>query len=348
MEHALKFQLPKLHKRDKVAILSPSFAAPGRFPDVYRLGLERLQQVFELVPVEYPTTAKLGASTQERAADLAAAFEDPEIKAIIATIGGDDQVTYIKNLTPEPFIHNPKPFFGYSDNSHFCNFLFLNGIPSYYGGSLFTQYAMQGEMDEYTIKYIKHALFDSGEFELVASDTYNDQGLDWDDASLLKTKRQHWPNQGFVWSGEKNAEGLLWGGCIESVDEMLRHGVAIPSLEQFEEVVLMLETSEEIPSADYVFRILRALGERGILERVQGVLMGRAKAWEFDKRHTPEQKDEYRSQQQETVLRAVRQYNHVIPIVQNVNFGHTDPQIPMPYGRKVRIDAANKKVFAEF
>lgn len=338
----------KLLKGDKVAILSPSFAAPVRFPDVYKLGLERLETIFGLVPVEYPTTAKLGASSEERTADLVAAFENPDIKAVIATIGGDDQVTYVKNLPVEPFVNNPKPFFGYSDNSHFCNFLFLNGIPSYYGGSLFTQFAMQGEMDEYTVRYIKHALFEESEFELIPSDTYNDQGLNWDDTSLLNTKRQHWPNEGFVWNGNKNNEGVLWGGCLESVDEMLRHGVQIPTLEQFENIVLMLETSEEIPSADYVFRVFRALGERGILGRVQGVLVGRAKAWEFDKPNTDEEKAEYRKQQQETIIRAVRQYNTEIPVIQNMNFGHTDPQIPMPYGSKVRIEAENKRIFADF
>lgn len=341
-------KLTKLKRGDKVAILSPSFAAPAVFPEVYKLGLERLETVFGLVPVEYPTTAKLNATTEERSSDLISAFSDSDIKAVIATIGGDDQVTYIKNLPPEPFINNPKPFFGYSDNSHFCNFLFLNNIPSYYGGSLFTQYAMQGEMDEYTINYIKHALFEEGEFEILASDSYKDQELDWRDVSLLKSKRPHWPNEGFVWSGDKNAEGLLWGGCIESVDEMLRHSVTIPSLEQFENIVLMLETSEEIPSAEYVFRVFRALGERGILERVQGVLIGRAKAWEFDKPNTKEQKEEYCRRQQETILRVVRLYNKEIPIIQNINFGHTDPQVPMPYGGKVRIDVENKRIFASF
>ncbi len=48
----------KLVKGDKVAILSPSFAAPGRFPDVYKFGLERLETVFGLVPVEYLTIPK--------------------------------------------------------------------------------------------------------------------------------------------------------------------------------------------------------------------------------------------------------------------------------------------------
>ncbi|HBB56799.1 TPA: LD-carboxypeptidase [Patescibacteria group bacterium] len=341
-------KLPKLKVGDKVAILSPSFAAPGRFSAVYEFGLSRVREVFGLEPVEFPTTKKLGASREDRARDLIAAFENPDIKAVIATIGGDDQVTYIKNLPSEPFINNPKPFFGFSDNSHFANFLFLNDIPSYYGAAVMTQFAMQGNMDPFTITFIKRALFDEGKFELIASDAYSDQGLNWDDTSLLTTKRQHWPNEGHIWDGDGKAEGLLWGGCVESVDEMLRHGVVIPTLEQFENIILMLETSEEIPSADYVSRILRAFGERGILGRARGVVMGRAKAWEFDKPHTPEQKEKYRKDQQEAVLRTIRKYNQKIPIVQNMNFGHTDPQIPMPYGGRARIDVGAKKIFADF
>lgn len=340
--------LKKLKKGDKVAILSPSFAAPGKWPAVYEFGLKRVREVFELEPVVFTTTAKLGASKEERSTDLISAFENPEIKAVIASIGGNDQVTYIKNLPPKPFIQNPKPFFGFSDNSHFCNFLFLNGISSYYGGSLFTQFAMQGEMDTYTVEFIKHAFFNEGEFELKPSETYNDMGLGWDDVSLLETHRTHWKNEGLYFDGEKNGTGLLWGGCIESIDEMLRHGVAIPTLEQFENIVLMCESSEEIPSADYVFRVIRALGERGILKKVQGVLIGRPKAWEFDKQNSAEEKALYCMAQRATILKAVRLYNSEIPVVQNMNFGHTDPQIPMPYGNRVRIDVVEKKVFATF
>lgn len=122
-----------------MAVVSPSFAAPGRWPAVYQLGLKRVREDFCLEPVEFPATEKLGASGEERAEDLVAAFEDPEIKVVVASLGGDDQVTYIKNLPTAPFTQNPKPFFGFSDNSHFCNWLFLNGIPSFYGASLFTQ-----------------------------------------------------------------------------------------------------------------------------------------------------------------------------------------------------------------
>lgn len=41
-------KLQKLKKGDKVAVLSPSFAGPGRWPHVYELGLKRLREIFEI------------------------------------------------------------------------------------------------------------------------------------------------------------------------------------------------------------------------------------------------------------------------------------------------------------
>jgi len=341
-------KLNKLKKGDKVAILSPSFAAPGRWPHVYELGLKRLKEVFELEPVEFPTTKKVGASKEERTKDLIAAFEDKEIKAVISSLGGDDQITYIKNLPSESFVNNPKPFFGYSDNTHFMNFLWLNGIPSYYGGALFTQFAEQGKMNEYTLKYLKLALFEEGEVEIEASKEYNDIGLDWNDPENLNKQRVYEQNEGWFWDGSKNAEGITWGGCVESIDELLRHAISMPSLEDFENIVLLTETSEEIPTANYVHRVYRALGERGILERVKAILVGRPKAWEFDKQNSKEQKEEYRKKQRETILEVVRKYNRSVPIVQNLDFGHSDPQIAMPYGMPTHLDSEKKKISITF
>ena len=340
--------IQKLKKGDKVAILSPSFAAPGKFPHVFELGLERLRTVFGLEPVEYPTTRKLGASVEERAGDLVAAFKDPEIKAVIASIGGDDQVTYIYKMSPDSFINNPKPFFGYSDNTHFCNFLFQHGIPSYYGACIMTQFAMQKEMDKYTVEHIHHALFDSGEYEILPSPEYNEIGLDWNNSSLLTTRRIYEPNTNWIWNAPSNGEGILWGGCLESIDDMLRNDIPIPNLDEFEKIVLLLETSEEIPSHAYVQRVIRALGQRGILEKIKGILVGRPKAWEFDKPLSKEERTTYTKTQQDIILETVRRYNKVIPIVQNMNFGHTDPQIPMPYGNRIRIDSQAKKIFVRF
>jgi hypothetical protein len=49
--------------------------------------------VFGLEPVGFPTTKLLGAPADNRSRDLITAFEDKNIKAVIASLGGDDQVT---------------------------------------------------------------------------------------------------------------------------------------------------------------------------------------------------------------------------------------------------------------
>ena len=114
---------PKLAPGDRVAIVSPSFAAPALYPAVHELGLQRLRSELELVPVEYPTTRQLGASPRERAADLTAAFADPSIRAILTTIGGDDQLTVLPHLDPAVVLADPKPFVGFSDNTNILNWL---------------------------------------------------------------------------------------------------------------------------------------------------------------------------------------------------------------------------------
>jgi muramoyltetrapeptide carboxypeptidase LdcA involved in peptidoglycan recycling len=341
-------KLPKLKKCDKVAILSPSFAAPAVWPQVYELGLERIKNVFGLVPVEYPVTRKLGASGEERAKDLIAAFSDPDIKAVISTLGGDDQVTYIKNLPIEPFFNNPKPFFGYSDNTHFQNFLWLSGIPSFYGGALFTQFAMQGEMDEFTKKYLDKALFTDETVELTASNEFNDEGLSWNDLENLTKRRKYEPNSGWFWDGEVNTQGVLWGGCLESVDELFRNNIQIPHLEDFKNIVLILETSEEIPSKNYVHRVIRAFGERGLLQEVQGVLVGRPKTWEFGNEKETLEKEVYKKEQREVFLNTIRKYNKDCPVIQNLDFGHTDPQICMPLGCEIIINCNDKSLTTSF
>jgi muramoyltetrapeptide carboxypeptidase LdcA involved in peptidoglycan recycling len=61
---------PKLRTGDRVAVVSPSFAAPAAFPAVHELALRRIVEDLGLEPVEYPTTRQLGASAPARAADL--------------------------------------------------------------------------------------------------------------------------------------------------------------------------------------------------------------------------------------------------------------------------------------
>jgi muramoyltetrapeptide carboxypeptidase LdcA involved in peptidoglycan recycling len=105
---------------------------PELFPRPFELGLARLRDEFGLVPVEYPATRRMGASAADRAADIHAAFTDPGIAAVIASIGGDDQITVLPQLDAGLLRAHPKPFFGYSDNTCLLVYLASLGIVGYH------------------------------------------------------------------------------------------------------------------------------------------------------------------------------------------------------------------------
>lgn len=330
--------IAKLSRGDKVAVLSPSAGLSGLFPWVHELGLRRIREEFGLLPVEYPTTRQMGADLVERARDVMAAFADKEIKTVITTIGGDDQIRLLKYLNPQIIRANPKPFFGYSDNTHLHHYLWKLGIPSYYGGSVLTQYAMQGQMDEMTRDALEHALFRRGDYVVRASPYYNDEGLPWEEPANLTRTRKHESNDGHFYDGTQNAQGILWGGCVESLTVQMAAGIYLPDDDELDGTVLFLETSESIPEHWIIRHLLTGMGERGWLARFRAVLVGRPQAWAFDKPQDTAAKAQYRAAQRQAVIETVRRYNREIPILQNLDFGHTDPQIPLPMGGLARIE----------
>lgn len=340
--------LPKLSAGDQVAVISPSAGLPQLFPWVQDLGLQRMRDVFGLQPTEYPTTRVMGSSLEDRARDIMAAFADPANKAVFASIGGSDQIKLIKYLDPQVFIDNPKPFFGFSDNMHLHNFLWHLGIPSYYGGGVMNQFGMNGAMFDMTVTSLRHALFECGEFELEVSDHYNDEGLNWSVKENLQLTRKLEQNGGLYWDASLNAEGVLWGGCVESLVFQAATAKYLPADDELEGTILFIETAEDIPEQWIVEYLLTGFGERGWFDKFRGVLVGRPKAWEFDKQHDAEWKAAYSQAQRDTILRVVRQYNATIPIVQNLDFGHTDPQIVMPVGGNVRIDSDARRIYLTY
>ena len=85
-------------------------------------------------------------------------------------------------------------------------------------------------------------------------------------------------------------------------------------------------------------------GERGWFDKIKAVIVGRPKAWEFDKPNTAEQKAKYRKEQRDEIVGSIRQYNATIPIIQNLDFGHSDPQILLPNGGKIKINTQEKSI----
>ncbi len=274
-----------------------------------------------------------------------AAFADPEIKAILTSIGGDDQIKILKHLDAEVIAQNPKPFFGLSDNTNLCTYLWNLGIVSYYGGTVMTMLGRDGSINPHSAEAFSKALFTHDWYDLRPADSFTDVHKDWADPAHLEHEPEMLLGTGWQWYGsDQVVEGRLWGGCLEIVDFNLRVGTHLPDDAAYDGCVLHLETSEELPSAQYVGEVLMCMGERGLLQRFSALLMGRPKAWSFECPNSPEQRKAYVDAQLEAVLGAFAEYNPGIPLVFDVDFGHTDPQLVIPNGGDVRIDPASRSV----
>lgn len=343
-------QLPPAAERgDTVAIVSPSSGLADKFPHVYDLGIERLREVFSLEPVEYPTARKsteyLTANPEERAEDVMAAFRDPDISAVIATIGGIDQIRVLEHLDPDVLRENPTRFFGSSDNANLAAYLWNCGVVSFYGGNLLTEFAMQGSMHEYTVEYLERALFGESLGDLRPAEEFTDHDLDWDDPDNLERRREHEPNPGWEWYGpERAVSGTTWGGSFETVDLQLSADRYLPEPERLDGSVLLLETSEMLPDPWYVQQTLLGMGERGLLERFDAALVGRIKARSRSVARDREERREYRERVRETMLEELRRYNSAAPIVFGVDFGHTAPIAPVPIGGEVEVDPGAERI----
>jgi muramoyltetrapeptide carboxypeptidase LdcA involved in peptidoglycan recycling len=340
---------PRVALGDRVAIVSPSFAAPAVFPAVHELAMERIRNDLGLVPVEYPTTRRLDAAPSDRAADLMDAFSDPEIRAVMATIGGDDQLTVLPHLDPTVVAAYPKPFVGYSDNTNLLNWLWNLGIVGYHGGSTMVHLGRGGGLHPVSIGSLRRALFGSGEMEITPVPEFSEDEVDWASPEALTTSG---PTQAAdVWSwhnADRVVEGLTWGGNLEVLHWNLAACRWIREADDYAGCILLIETSEEMPSATEVQRMLRNFGERGLLAQFAAVVVGRPKS---GGRHAPssnEAREAYRAQQRTAVLGALATYNPEATVVFGVDIGHTDPQWVIPYGGPMRLDGGAGTIHVRF
>jgi muramoyltetrapeptide carboxypeptidase LdcA involved in peptidoglycan recycling len=339
---------PKPQPGDRVAVLSPSNGNPSRFPHIYELGLARLRDELGLTAVEYPHT-RIQATPAERADDLHAAYADPTVTAIMATIGGEDQITVLKHLDVDLIKTNPKPFFGYSDNTNLLNFLHFHGSVGYYGGSVMVHLGRFGRTHPDSMASLRAALFTSGWYDLAPASVWTDESHSWADPEMLAVEPDSFPGDGWIWhNADRVIEAPTWGGCVEIIPWILQAGQHVRPDADHDGGILLLESSEEMPPAGQIYRDLRAMGERGLLGRFAAVLVARPKAWERTRRNTPAQKQEYAQAQRAAILRALAAYAPDAMAVFDVDFGHTDPQLVLPYGGDIRIDGPNRTIAVRY
>jgi muramoyltetrapeptide carboxypeptidase LdcA involved in peptidoglycan recycling len=339
----------KLVPGDHVAVVSPSFAAPGKFTAVHELAMRRLRADIGLVPVEYPTTRRLGAAPQDRAADLMAAFADPQIKAVLSTIGGDDQITVLPYLDAAVFLDNPKPFLGYSDNTNLLNWLWHHGVAGFHGGSTMVHLGRGGRLHPVSAGSLRAALVDGGDVELRPADAFSEHPSDWNEPSSLDREPPTQPGPGWTWYQPHSViTAPTWGGNLEILHWNCASGRWIRPAEDYAGCVLLLETSEEMPSADEVFRMLRNIGERGLLGQFPAILVGLAQASSVGRETELEARAAYRDGQRAAILRALKTYNPQAMVVFDVDFGHTDPQWILPYGGAVTVHGPARRIVAHY
>lgn len=339
----------KARPGDRVAVLSPSFAAPGVAPAVHEQAMRRLEQLTGLVPTEYPTTRLVGADPRARADDLNAAFADPGIRAVLATIGGEDQITVTPHLDGDLVRADPKPFLGYSDNTNLLSWLWGQGVAAFYGGSTQVQLGAGPGVDACQLRSLRAALLTGERLEVTEPGESEDFGIDWEDPRSLTEFGEREPTEPWVWAGPARAvTGRTWGGCVEVLQWLMDADRVPTDPRVLDGGVLLLETSEDVTPAHEVGRVVRALGERGLLAAADAVLVARPAASNFEHRGSAAQRAEHRAAQRDTVVGVVAHYNPDAVVCVGVPFGHTRPQWILPYGGRVTVDGDEQRVWADY
>ena len=121
----------KLSAGDTVALVSLSSGMAGEDAIRWRTeqGIKRIEDVFGLKVKVMPHALKgidyIYEHPEKRAEDLNEALRDPDIKAIICAIGGNETIRIQPFVDFDALKDNPKIFTGYSDTTA-NHFMFYN------------------------------------------------------------------------------------------------------------------------------------------------------------------------------------------------------------------------------
>ena len=180
-------------------------------------------------------------------------------------------------------------------------------------------------------------------------DESEDFGVPWTDPRALNEFGAREATKPWTWAGPNTvAEGPTWGGCIEVIDQIALAD-RMPEVTELAGAILLLETSEELPAADDVKRWVRALGERGILASVAGVLVARPPVSGLHSAvPSSDERARLRVVQCDTIIEQVTRYNPDAVVCVGLPFGHTRPQWIIPHGGTVRLDGTARRVSADY
>lgn len=332
----------RLKEGSRIAIISPSNGLPFLFPDIYELGLKNLRDILGFEVIEMKTARMspedLYNNPRLRAEDINNAFKDDSIDGIITSIGGYESVRILKYLDKDLIINNPKFIMGFSDATTFLTYLNQLGMITFYGPSVMAGFAQLENLPKSYINHVKTILFEGIiPYSYRPYEKWVDAYKDWRNKDTIGQCSEFNDNkEGWKFlQGKEITEGRLWGGCIE-VLEFLKSTDYWPSKEFWYDKVLFFETSEEKPSPSQVESMLRNYGIQGVFDKVKAIIFGRAKDY------SQQEKEELNN----VILRVIRDEfnNSYMPIVVDVDFGHTDPKVILPIGSSMRLNPNTSEI----
>ena len=261
---------------------------------------------------------------KKRADDVMEAFLDKNVKAIFTILGGFNSNQILPFLDYEVIKNNPKILCGYSDITALLSAIEVKtGLVTFYGPHYSSIGMKKG--NEYTLEMLNNVLF-NGESELKVSDEWSDDlwFIDQENRNFIE-------NEGWWVLQEGNAKGELKGGNLSTL--ILLNGTSYqPYFAQ--DTILMVEECNYSSADDKEFlRQLQALAQREDFVNVKAVLIGR-----FQKASDmPREKLEF-------IVNSIPQLRN-LPIIANLDFGHTTPIATLPIGGECEINNGKIKVW---
>lgn len=331
----------RLKAGDTVAIVSLSWGGLGDAELIhkYEIAKSRLEKIFGLRVKCMPNALKgsefIGRHPELRAQDLMEAFQDRSISAIFCAIGGDDTIRILPYIDLEIIKNNPKIFMGYSDSTvnHFM--VHKAGLVSFYGPCIMCEFGEYVEMFSYTERAVKDLLFSNFDtYNILPSPEWTDEYIPWEEKNINTPHTMKKDTHGYeIINGNKTVKGHLLGGCLDVF--MMVIGTKIwPTIDEWKDSILFVETSEDRPSPDFIRWTFRNLAAQGILKVINGIIVGKPQA------------EQYYEEYKTAIIEVVRDEEKLVdlPIFYNLNFGHAKPTGIIPYGINIELNCINKEV----
>jgi muramoyltetrapeptide carboxypeptidase LdcA involved in peptidoglycan recycling len=311
----------KLKKGDEVRVIVSSQSFSLLSEETIRIANERLAELRLKVTFGrhiMETDEFVSSSIESRIQDLHDAFLDKNVKAIFTVLGGFNANQLLRYINWNTIRDNPKIFCGYSDVTVLNNAIYhKTGLVNYYGPH-FSTFGQKLYFD-YTLDYFKKCLLSDEEFSIFPSNAWSDDAWykNQDDRQLIK-------NDAYLIINEGEAIGMILGGNLCTFN-LLQGTEYFPDLS---DSILFIE-DDELSNPETFDRDLQSLIHQPNFNKVRGLVFGR-----FQK------VSDVTNEKMIKIIKTKKELNNM-PVIANVDFGHTSPMITFPIGGEAKITIKN-------